>query len=197
MVQAAYHHHIGTAWQFNVCPCCGTLSSLSACSICYCICDKISCVADDTGDKRSSRFLYSLEVSGMEHCYAARMMLKPQLKKAFMGAGQAWPRLAVHCDQERHVHGASKSTRLYYSIGGSAKMLGRVQKNAVSNFLTSESEVRLMMTWAGCLLLTVQYAGRSNYVGPAVASEMYSPMKKTLSLIKGSCDILIRHQATC
>ena len=46
-----------------------------------------------------------------------------------MGAGQAWARLAVHCDHERHVHGASKWTPLYYSIGGSAKMLGNAQSD--------------------------------------------------------------------
>ena len=65
----------------------------------------------------------------MEHRYAARMMSKVQLKKASMGAGEAWARLAVHCDHEGYVHGASKSTCLYYSIGGSAKMLDSSQSN--------------------------------------------------------------------
>ncbi len=122
MILTAYHHHIGRAWQFNVCLCCGTLSSLSACSICYCICAKTSCIADDMDNKPSSRSLYSSEVSAIEHCYA-RMMSKAQLEMASIGAGEAWARIAVHCGHEGRVHGASKSTHLYYSIGGCANML--------------------------------------------------------------------------
>ncbi len=65
----------------------------------------------------------------MEHCYAARMMSKAQLEMASVGAGEAWAGLAVHCGHEGHVHGASKSTHLYYSIGGHAKMLGSSRSN--------------------------------------------------------------------
>ena len=83
---------------------------------------------DDIDNKPSSRSLYSLEVSGMEHC-SARMMSNAQLEKAFMGAGQAWARLAVHCGHEGHVHGASQSTHLYYNIGCRAKMLDGSRSN--------------------------------------------------------------------
>ena len=65
----------------------------------------------------------------MEHGCAARIMSKAQLEKASMCAGEAWARLAVHCVHEGHVHGASKSTHLYYSIGGRAKMLDSSRSN--------------------------------------------------------------------
>ena len=91
--------------------------------------------------------LHSLEVSGMEHCHAARMMSRAQLEMASMGAGEAWARLAVHCGHEGHVHGAAKLTYLYYSIGGCANILDSSRSNKVQKaiFLTSESKKRLRL----------------------------------------------------